>query len=115
MKNFNLKISDKNDNRMIRKTFEEPFMNLPGLPKKDYGGVRYRFKFPNGYGASVIKRYGSYGYEDDLWEIALLNKYGELAYEYDFDYDVIGYCTDEQIDELLTKISHYGEEKVNEH
>lgn len=116
MKNFELKLSTANECRMVRKKCEQPYANLPGRPVQDFGGVRYRFEFPNGYGASVIKRWGSYGYEDDLWEIALLNKYGELAYEYDFDVDVIGYCTDEEIDELLTKISKYGEEVlINEH
>ena len=34
------------------------------------GGVQRQYKFSNGYGASVIKTPGSYGYDMDLWEIA---------------------------------------------
>jgi len=33
----------------------------------------------NGYGVSVIKYEGSYGYEQDLWEIATIYK-GQLNY-----------------------------------
>lgn len=35
-------------------------------------GVQYIFKFPNNYGASVIKNRGSYGHHEDLWEMALI-------------------------------------------
>ena len=35
-------------------------------------GSRYLFEFPNGYSASVIKSYGSYGWNMDLWEVALM-------------------------------------------
>lgn len=36
------------------------------------GGVQYRFTFSNGYGASVVKFYGTYGFGRDLWELAVL-------------------------------------------
>lgn len=35
-------------------------------------GIRYIYRFPNGYGASVTKQYGSYGYFNDLWELAVI-------------------------------------------
>ena len=38
----------------------------------DHVGIHYLFHFPNGYGASVIKTYGSHGYEDDRWELACI-------------------------------------------
>ena len=83
------------------------------LIKKDelYDGVQYIFKFPNDYGASVIKRRYSYGSEKDLWEMALIffNRVGDwyLTYERDFDDDVKGYLTDDEVNEFLGKILKY--------
>lgn len=34
--------------------------------------VQYIFRFENDYGASVLKGHGTYGYDDDKWELALL-------------------------------------------
>lgn len=73
-------------------------------------GVRYRFTFSNGFGASVIKHSGSYGYEYDLWEIGLLHfNVKSNFWEYDdshaiTDYDVLGYLTDEDATNLLSQI-----------
>lgn len=35
-------------------------------------GIHYIFRFPNNYGASVVKQYGCYGYENDKWELAAI-------------------------------------------
>ena len=72
-------------------------------------GVEYRFIFPNGYTATVLKCYGSYGWNMDLWEVDLYAK-GELAYIYDFEYDVIGNLDDEGVNKLLLKIKDYPKE-----
>lgn len=72
-------------------------------------GVHYLFKFPNRYGASVIKRRGSYGYEDDLWELGVI-RFGTdddvwgLDYETEITNDVIGFLTDEDVRDLLKRI-----------
>ena len=75
-------------------------------PKHD--GVHYVFKFENGYGASVIKHYFSYGHERDLWELAVIRFYRDdewdLEYDTDITDDVLGYLTDERVRELLQKI-----------
>ena len=69
-----------------------------------YGdSYNHRFKFPNGYGASVIKHFGSYGYEEDLFELAVL-KNGKLCYDTEITNDVIGYLRNEEVLELLEKI-----------
>lgn len=79
-------------------------------------GVQYRFAFPNGYGASVIKTHGSYGYDRDLWEVALVNTSTmELVYKYDFEIDVIPSCTDEEVNALLKKIQNYPAIKEENH
>lgn len=78
---------------------------------KQYDGIQYVFKFPNGYGASVIKTRYSYGSEQDLWEMALIffdeDGSSDLTYERDFDDDVKGYLTDDNVIELLEKIKQY--------
>lgn len=37
-----------------------------------YGGVQFIYKFDNSFGASVIKHKKSIGYDNDLWELAVL-------------------------------------------
>lgn len=74
-----------------------------------YNGIQYRFKFDNLFGASVIKHTGSYGHEEDLWELAVLNyRYennkGFIDYDTNITDDVIGNLNDEQVRELLIKI-----------
>jgi len=67
------------------------------------GGIQKVYKFPNGYGASVIKHKGSYGYSKGLWELAVLNE-GELCYDTEITNDVIGHLNDPEVDRLLRKI-----------
>ncbi len=68
-----------------------------------FGGIRYEFKFENRYGASVIKRIGSYGSQYDLFEVAVL-KDGHLCYDTEITDDVIGYLSNERVLELLQRI-----------
>ena len=72
-------------------------------------GVQYVFKFDNNYGASVIKHSGSYGHDQDLWELGVLH-FGEdendwhLTYNTPITADVIGWLTDAEVGDLLQKI-----------
>lgn len=51
--------------------------NFKELPNKEiYGGIQYKAKFPNGYGASIIKHNFSYGSSNDNWELAVLDDKG---------------------------------------
>ena len=75
------------------------------------GGVQYIFTFENGYGASVVKFYGTYGFGRDLWELAVL-KNGRLHYDNPVaDGDVKGYLTDEKVNNLLREIESFKEVK----
>ena len=67
------------------------------------GGIQKVYEFPNGYGASVIKHKGSYGYSKGLWELAVLNE-GELCYDTEITNDVIGYLNDPEVDRYLRRI-----------
>ena len=70
---------------------------------KHMDGIQKVYQFPNGYGASVIKHKGSYGYSEDLWELAVLHE-GELCYDTEITNDVSGYLTDEDLDVRLVAI-----------
>ena len=63
------------------------------------------YAFPNGYGASVIKHEGSYGFDKDQWELAVL-KDDELCYSTDITSDVMGYLNDPQVDNILRQIAN---------
>ena len=67
------------------------------------GGIQKVYKFPNGYGASVIKHRGSYGHSKGLWELAVLEG-GELCYDTEITDDVIGHLNDPEVDRLLRRI-----------
>ena len=88
--------------------FEEYLVKRTDL--RDFrNGVHYLFKFPNRYGASVIKRRCSYGYEDDLWELGVIrfgtdDEVWRLTYDTEITDDVIGFLTDENVRDLLKRI-----------
>ena len=67
------------------------------------GGKQKIYKFPNGYGASVIRHKGSYGYKKGLWEVAVLFE-GELCYDTEITNDVLGHLNDPEVDNILGKI-----------
>lgn len=80
-------------------------------------GQQWLFRFENNYGASVIKRYGSYGFEDDLFELAVIKfdkpskLYGSWHFTYDTSItsDVIGYLTNNDVLRYLIKIQRLDE------
>jgi hypothetical protein len=82
-------------------------------------GTQKVYRFPNGYGASVIRFMihipfsglisGSYGADEGKWELALIkfdgadNNSHEVVYEHGYD-DVIGYLSDEEVESHLAQI-----------
>ena len=72
-------------------------------------GVQYLFSFPNGYGTSVVKCPGSYGWHADLWELAVLYS-GEITYDTPITSDVVPSLTDEDVRDLLSKIMDLKED-----
>ena len=84
-----------------------------------WAGVQKIYRFPNGFGASVIRAgeggswTGSYGAEDGLWELAVLKWDGEksrLTYETSITDDVMGRLTQENVDDILKDIHKLKEE-----
>ena len=67
-------------------------------------GTQRKFKFANGYGASVVCGPYTYGGPERLFELAVLGQDGHLTYETPITSDVIGWLTEEQVQETLAKI-----------
>lgn len=74
---------------------------------------QWTFKFGNNYGASVIKRYGSYGYKRDEFELAILyfDKNGEsfITYNTPIADNVLGYLKNDEVLEVLEQIKNLKE------
>ena len=77
-------------------------------PSRKVGGYRYEVRYPNGFAASIIKHYGSYGGEADLWEVAVMsqNEEGEwrLCYTTEITDDVLGFLTESDVVAVCDRI-----------
>ena len=73
----------------------------------ELNGYQLLYKFDNGYGASVVKHDYSYGGKKGKYELAVLDKNGDLCYDTPITSDVIGYLT--MSDGRLPNISHLEE------
>lgn len=62
------------------------------------------YTFDNGYGASVICNQSSYGSDNGLFELAVLDKDGEICYDTTITSDVIGYMTHDYVARVLKDI-----------
>lgn len=85
------------------------FYDLKFGPRRmGLSGIQAAVFFSNGYGASVIKGYGSYGVEDDLYELAVLKQEEddswELCYDSGITDDVLGQLNEEEITSYLQRI-----------
>jgi hypothetical protein len=82
------------------KTFDD----LDFEPHSYLGGVISRLMFDNGYGVSVVKHSYSYGSDQGLYELAVLDSEGNLTYETEITHDVIGYLTPEDVTQLMIEV-----------
>jgi len=62
------------------------------------------YKFDNGYGASVVCNFGTYGAKEGLFEVAVLDGDGQIAYNTPISGDVIGWCDFADVADILNKI-----------
>ena len=90
----------KNDMSTPPKSFEE-ISNL--MVEHRMGGDCVRLMFPNGYGASIVRFDGSYGYEQGLWEVAVVTESGP-CYDTPITDDVIGYQSEAEVISLCQQI-----------
>ena len=68
------------------------------------GGIQKLYKFRNGMGASVVMFPGSYGFEKGLWELAVLDPWGNITYDTPITSDVIGYLDENMVNIILERI-----------
>ena len=76
-------------------------------------GTERIYRFPNGYGASVIRHENSYGGRSStgsqgvqsLYELAVLDSNDEICYDTPVTSNVIGWLTISEVDSLLEDIS----------
>ena len=77
-------------------------------PSRHAGGYRYEARYPNGFAASIIKNFGSYGGEYDLWEVAVLRRdeagVWQLCYDTPITDDVLGWLSEERVIEVCSQI-----------
>ena len=100
-KNFK-KIMTK-EKLLFMKYQPDPFEKYRTELNEFNGGLQKRYKFDNGYGASVICHLGSYGGHRGLWELAV-ELYGIIVYDTAICADVIGHLTTEQVNKHLKDI-----------
>ena len=70
---------------------------------KRIGCEQWKFKFDNGYGASVITGVIAYCNEEHPYELAVL-EHDELCYDTPITDDVLGYLTEDDVSDLLDRI-----------
>ena len=72
------------------------------------GGIQKVYKFPNNYGASVVRHAYSYGGKDGLWELAVIEFYPNdswsITYDTSITDDVLGRLTDGDVLNILEQI-----------
>lgn len=79
----------------------------PGPPGD---GEQHIVRFPNGYGASIVRHAGSYGHDAGLYELGVITHDGRKGGEYQLTYntpitdDVLGYLTVEDVAKVLLEI-----------
>jgi len=88
------KVMKKFEDLEFDKISDEPYMS----------GVRSRMVFENGYGVSVISHTYSYGGKDGLFEIAVLDKKGEITYKTPVTNDVIGHLNPDEVTEIMEHV-----------
>ena len=72
-------------------------------------GVQAKQFFDNGYGISVARFKGSYGYEQGLYESEVLKGTAEesdICYDTKIADGVIGYLTEEEVEDLLHEVGN---------
>jgi hypothetical protein len=83
------------------------FTDLNFQPHYIGEGIRAEHFFSNGYGVSVVRFPGSYGYEEGLYEVAVLKGTAddfELCYDTDIADDVVGHCNETDIENIIQKV-----------
>lgn len=80
------------------------FNDLVFKPHPIQDGIISRIHFDNEWGASVVRHEYSYGGNKGLFELAILDKTGELCYTTSVSDNVVGWLTENDVTELMKDI-----------
>ena len=86
------------------KKFED--LEFDKLTDPFMSGVRSRMMFENGFGVSVVSHTYSYGGKAGLFEVAVLNKNGDLTYDTPVTNDVVGYLNPDEVTEIMEQVQN---------
>jgi hypothetical protein len=81
------------------------FQPHPNFHHKD--GIQALHFFPNGYGVSVVRFPGSYGFQDDLYEVAILKgieNNWEICYDTLVADDVLGHRDEQDVEIIMEEV-----------
>jgi hypothetical protein len=86
------------------------FTDLDFQPHPHYttDGVQAKHFFPNGYGVSVVRFPGSYGYAHDLYEVAVIKGNEddfELCYDTPITEDVLGHRDERDVEIIMEEVA----------
>ena len=81
-----------------------------GIPGTVIGGKQWKFRFDNGFGASVIN--DGYGSESGLFELAVLGPDDHLTYDTPVTDDVLGFLTEAEVAAALDRIAALSPDDV---
>ena len=82
------------------------FQDLIFKPQSFLKGIQAILFFPNGYGIAVVRNACSLT-TANTWEIAILKgteSYYDLCYDTPITDDVIGYCSEEKVSNIMKQI-----------
>jgi hypothetical protein len=81
------------------------FKDLEFTPTEEFlSGVRSTCHFDNGYGVSVVRHKFSYGNKLDLFELAIIDKVGDMVYSTPITDDVLGYLSEDEVSDTMIKV-----------
>jgi len=81
-------------------------LKFKSIPNRHSNGVQARIYFDNGYGASVVCSEFSYGGAQGLYELAVLDKNGQITYSTPITDDVLGYLSKSDVEKVLEDIKN---------
>jgi hypothetical protein len=87
------------------------FTDLDFQPHPHYrgDGIQAKHFFDNGYGVSVVRFPGSYGYDEGLYEVAIIKGTEDnwnICYDTVITEDVLGYQSEEEVEVLLYEVKN---------
>lgn len=83
------------------------FTDLNFQPHPIGDGIQARHFFPNGYGVSVVRFPGSYGYEGDLYEVAVIKGNDDdyvLCCDTPITNDVMGHRDERDVEIIMEEV-----------